>query len=134
MRFTEKETNITGLETGFYRIKKDNSNSFITDNCGYKRELNSLFLGQQKLGQLEDTEEKLGINLNLLPTLLKIKKGDKIYAIDGTLVEAEVTSNSLVSGELMVFAHYPHKGTMYTPVCPYSKYGKTWALTKEELL
>ena len=63
MRLTEKETNIVGLETGFYRIKKDNSNSCITDKCGNQRELNSLFLGQQKLGQLEDIEEKYGIDL-----------------------------------------------------------------------
>ena len=87
-----------------------------------------------KLGQHEDIEEELGIDLNLLPTLLKLKKGDKIYVIDETLVEAEVTSNSLIYGELMIFSHYSHNGIMYTPVCYYSEYGKTWALTKEELL
>ena len=87
-----------------------------------------------KLGQLEDVEEELGIDLNLLPTLLKIKKGDKIYVIDGTLVEAEVTDNSLINGKLMIFSHYPYNGIMYTPVCYYSEYGKTWALTRDELL
>lgn len=88
-----------------------------------------------KLGQLEDIEDELGIDLKLLPTLLKIKKGDKIYVIDDTLVEAEVTGNSLIYGELMIFSHYySNKGIMFTPVCYYSDYGKTWALTKEELL
>ena len=86
-----------------------------------------------KLFDLEDIEEELGIDLNLLPTLLKIKQGDKIYVIDGTLVEAEVTGNSLIDGKLMVFSHYGYNGIMYTPVCYYSEYGKTWAFTKEEL-
>lgn len=86
-----------------------------------------------KLGEYEDTEEELNVNLKLLPTLLKIKEGDKIYVIDGTLVEAEVTGNSLINGKLMVFSHYGYNGITYTPVCYYSEYGKTWALTKEEL-
>lgn len=86
-----------------------------------------------KLGEYEDTEEELNVNLKLLPTLLKIKEGDKIYVIDGTLVEAEVTGNSLIDGELMVFSHYEHNGIIYTPVCYYSDYGKTWAFTREEL-
>ena len=79
-------------------------------------------------------EEELGIDLKLLPTLLKIKEGDQIYVIGETLVKAKVTNNSLINGKLMVFSHFTHKGIIYTPVCYYSEYGKTWALTKEELL
>lgn len=105
------------------------------NTIGYKQNpYNSLDECLQRLGQLEDSEDELGIDLKLLPTLLKIKEGDKIYVIDGTLVKAEVTGNSLVNGRLMVFSHYGYKGIMYTPVCYYSEYGKTWALTKEELL
>ena len=118
MRLTKKK------ENGFYELKK-----------GQKiyGEENGIRL-VQIVGEYEDTKEELNMNLNLLPTLLKIKKGDKIYVIDGTLVKAEVTDNSLVNGKLMVFSHYGYKGITYTPVCYYSEYGKTWALTKEELL
>lgn len=84
--------------------------------------------------QYKAIEQEINVNLKLLPTLLKIKEGDKIYVIDGTLVEAEVTGNSLINGKLMVFSHYEHNGIIYTPVCYYNEYGNSWALTREELL
>lgn len=96
-------------------------------------DVNSYNLMLEDLNNYHKLEYELDIDLNLLPTLLKIKKGDKIYVIDGTLVEAEVTDNSLINGKLMVFSRYGYNGIEYTPVCYYSEYGKTWALTKDEL-
>ena len=125
MRLTEKETNIIGLETGFYRIKKDNSNSCIADNCGNQRELNSLFLGQQKLGQLEDIEQELGIDLKVLFKALEgiYIKPDNIYVGSPYLCFAE---NEIRKLELQ----FKVADTWFKV----KDYGKTWALTKEELL
>ena len=62
-----------------------------------------------KLGQLEDIEEELGIDLITFFKLMK--KNDHIYYRKGNKIKEGVLT--------------------YGPV---SKYGKTWALTKEELL
>lgn len=92
-------------------------------------------LGINKLGQLEDNEEQLGIDLSILPRLLEIKPKDIIYVKQrGVVVECEVTDNALIDGTLIVFSHYYIGHTVYTPVCHYNKYGKTWASSKEELL
>ena len=131
MRLTEKETNIIGLETGFYRIKKDNCNSFITDNCGNHRELNSLFLGQQKLAQLEDIEEELGLDLIIL---FKALKSGVYYYIGQQLTRDYV---SLISKYLTNYNDklgYDFITMFEKKLLLFEDYGKTWALTKEELL
>lgn len=139
-RLTEKETNIIGVETGFYRIKKDYSSSFIPDKCGNQRELNSLFLGQQKLGQLEDYEDKLKIDL--LRGLEAMDKGCyAYYADDKEPAFIEPDDIKIMRGGIAV-GFYPEEwnhnkrmsGQMCHFGCPFENYGKTWALTREELL
>ena len=125
MRLTEKETNIIGVETGFYRLKKDYSSSFILDKCGNQRELNSLFLGQQKLGQLEDIEEELGIDL--LSLINALCHGIRIFD-DGYPYNDRV--------DLIYSSSNPcgFKGRVSDHCVFFKDYGKTWCLTKEELL
>ena len=84
-----------------------------------------------KLGQLEDIEEELGIDLVTLFKALDEKQ--RIFALneyDLRVVELPVlyASRKLVDGEIFInvngcFANFKTKD-----------YGKWWALTKEELL
>ena len=129
MRLTEKETNIVGVETGFYRIKKEDSNSFIVDNCGNHRELNNLFLGQQKLGKLEDIEEEFGIDLL---TFFKIRK----HCYDRKPIFIKGKKGIIMSScrvELCYKSVAVHTGDYGADIYSLKNYGKTWALTKEEL-
>ena len=139
MRLTEKETNIIGVETGFYRIKKDNSNSFIPDNCGNQRELNSLFLGQQKLGQLEDIEEELGIDLLTLITALKngiyVKnRRNEIRRVSCNIGLVETGGHNSL-GLRFQDTNYKWRYLVLDTSRDndIKDYGKTWALKKEEL-
>ena len=110
MRLTEKK------ENGFYELTKDNEI--------YGKE-NGIRL-VQIVGQLEDIEEELGIDLITLFKALK----DGIY----------IKPNNIYCGSpYLCFAENEHRelefqfkimGTWYKV----KDYGKTWALTKEELL
>ncbi len=130
MRLTEKETDIIGVETGFYRLKKDYSNSFIPDKCGNQRELNSVFLGQQKLGQLEDIEDEFGIDLI---TLFKACQQKYVFVKNAF---GEINSRELyyidIYTKIIVyyFEYQPERQLMYQHL---NMYGITWALTREEL-
>jgi len=134
MRYTEKETNIIGLETGFYRIKKDNSNSCITDNCGNQRELNSLFLGQQKLGQLEDDEEDIEFDLHTILATLKSSHGILVKNTQG------IRGYTYHSRSYLTFGYDEHDGWYFTykskgmPQYFIKDYKVTWAFNKEDLL
>lgn len=91
-----------------------------------------------KLGQLEDIEDELGVDLI---TLFKAMNEQQcIYYVGGNhIIEFECFCNEY-------FYHYKnidfqHKSlNIFTDVCHLEKrlyfkdYGKTWALTKEELL
>ena len=80
-----------------------------------------------KLKVLEDIEEELGIDLLILFKILK--NGTYIYYKKGKKIERGVINH---------FLNVPN--AWYITICGndkfYStrKYGKTWALTKEELL
>lgn len=80
----------------------------------------------QKLGQLEDIEEELGIDLI---TLSKLFKEKYVYAYDN--VGIRKCTNDYIS-------IYDKKIQIYNGVCvisyPLNEYGKSFALTKEELL
>ena len=75
-----------------------------------------------KLGELEDLEEDLGIDLI---TLFKILKSENIYA-NGKRYD---NSNSLsyMGNSWLIFNHQAKQGFRF------KDYGKTWALTKEKL-
>lgn len=84
----------------------------------------------EKLGQLEDIEEELGIDLL---TYFKIKSAKSVY------VKEEINGIS----EMLVRPSKDsidvcYKGFVNIPECDYclqfKDYSKTWALTKEELL
>ena len=93
---------------------------------------NNQHLANQKLGQLEDIEEELGIDL---VTLFKALK----YGI--YLVETDVlTKNTKVVKTKVDELHYWGVKNYRFWIDEYSTdiniigYGETWALTKEELL
>jgi len=83
----------------------------------------------QKLGQLEDIEEELGIDLI---TLVKASKGIVVYNESKTAIEIDVIPTiDLLNKRFIVWSGdimKPYK-TLY-----FKDYGKTWALSKEELL
>ena len=83
------------------------------------------FYASQKLGKLEDVEDELGIDLLVL--FKAIKNG----------IFAKVLKHSNINYSRMGCINYEKK-TFFTHTYGSSKlrfkdYGKTWALTKEEL-
>lgn len=77
-----------------------------------------------KLGQLEDIEEELGIDL---VTLFKALKNGIVLA--KSLIEVDVDLNDIRFGELSYSLNSEDTYYIYL-----KDYGKTWALTKEELI
>lgn len=86
-----------------------------------------------KLGQLEDIEENIGKKLDIdnfdLLFVLKVITGTAYFKDrDGEIVKAQSVSFGFESGE---FQLHRRKGIHFVD---YEDYGKTWAITKEELL
>ena len=78
-----------------------------------------------KLGQLEDIEDELGIELTKLNEIRKAKKG---YAFSGgDIMVYRITEIDLIKGTVKGICD----GCWNTEEI--KDYGKTWALTKEEL-
>ena len=81
-----------------------------------------------KLGQLEDIEEELGIDLI---TLFKASKGVVVYNESKTAIQIDVIPTIDVFGKRLIVSTgdilKPYK-TLY-----FKDIGKTWSLTKEEL-
>ena len=111
-RLTEK------IKEGFYITPNINS----TDDLKYK------------LGELEDIEEELGIDLkvyhklmNMLycgePNILYIKDKDKIVQVG--ILEIDYCKKKII--------FYKDKSYNEDYVYGFIQYGKTWALTREEL-
>ena len=95
---------------------------------GYQTELVNDSI--QKLGQLEDIEEELGIDLL---TYFKIKSAKSVYVKElGKDCSEMLVRPSKDSIDVC------YKGFVNIPECDsclqLKDYGKTWALTKEELL
>ena len=116
-----------------FNCKENISFSNGGDNIVYK----SLY----KLGQYEDNEEKIGIDLNIIVNLDTFySKGD-----DGKIYEVHMGKTKYDNGEtvekyidfknLCIHVAYFWGGTYMADKNLYFKdYGKTWALTKEELI
>ena len=104
------------IEEGFYTTPNINS----TDDLKYK------------LGKLEDIEEELGIDLIKVVELCKQVNSKKVvytkekWGIDTLKILDEL--------DIELFSHrlYQNARGMYVSLDLYD-YGKTWALTKEEL-
>lgn len=107
MRYTKK----TKLFNGYTR---DFAISYVIDKMTYK------------LGQLEDIEDELGIDLI---TLFKILEAEECYfEEDGQCFIVGVNKN----GVILMPKKFPYGECEHT--VPFKELGKTWALTKEGLL
>lgn len=99
---------------------------FVDENTGDNSGINQ-YLANQKLGQLEDIEDELGIDLI---TLFKaLKNGIWIYDTNGIGMPTYIFKKGLS------FNYCKQPSIQYYDRLFYLEdYGKTWVLTKEELL
>ena len=111
MRLTKKENDKYG-----YEVVCDNPNTSIHQDIS-----NAI----EKLGQLEDIEEELGIDLITLFKALK----NGIWIQD--LMSLGIQSVSIHYSEEEGIYLYNY---FFENCYDFKDYGKTWALTKEELL
>lgn len=113
MRLTKKN-NGTGSWTQF------GDNYLPAHNVKHKECVN-------KLGQLEDIEDGLGIDLIII---FKALKNGFYYKKESAIVHISKDDLLLRSGAI----HFAGKGLIFAGLfLPFKDYGKTWALTKEEL-
>ena len=83
-----------------------------------------------KLGQLEDIEDELGIDLT---TLIKAMK-DGIFHNQLVGISDEAWRCQVDLKNKRFYYHIEDMGGSWYIYCYFKDYGKTWALTKEELL
>ena len=82
-----------------------------------------------KLGKLEDIEEELGIDLI---TLFKALKNGFYYKKENKNIIEHISKDDLLLSSGAI--HFAGKGLIFASLfLPFKDYGKTWALTKEEL-
>ena len=124
-RLTKKSNSV--LEAIEYQLIDEKEN--LDANEGIKK---IPVLATNKLGRLEDIEEELGINLIKAVELCKQVNSKKVvytkerWGIDTIKIIDEL--------DVELFSHRLYKSAcgMYVSLDLY-EYGKTWALTKEEL-
>lgn len=93
----------------------------------------------QKLGQLEDIEEKRGVDIRILDQVLEngayfknpYHSGEKIRYFNNLYSYLDLKNNRFdIRMSLFVGLHtYSTGGALF----PFKDYGKTWASTREEL-
>ena len=116
MRLTERKT---------IYPKCDNHGNLTKIDC---IEIKNKGLAEEKLCQLEDIEEELGIDLI---TLFKALKNGFWYKKENDIFYISKNDYLLTSGAI----HYVGKGLIFAGLFLSNiDYGKTWALTREELL
>lgn len=117
MRLTEKVVKVKETDP------LDNPKGFVLTEIEYISDDTKCMKNKyiNKLGQLEDIEEELGIDLI---TFFKIYNADKVY-IKGKDYYWKIRHYN---------RHSISVGTNKIICLPFKDYGKTWALTKEELL
>lgn len=120
MRLTKKEISYTASGADIVEIPNI--------EYGYK------YTGEAvcKLGQLEDIEEAMGVDLILYLKMCVI--GTSVFVLDKTLNKVlELKYPKFIyNPDLKAFGFKALKDT-YNWRFPMSEYGKTWALTEEEL-
>ena len=102
-----------------------------TDNCHKAIAIERKGLAEVKLFELENIEEELGVDLKLLGILAKaLKQGYIYYPIDvpDDCYKYKVDCMYYNYGEYYLYVS-DGVGEIFA-----KDYGKTWALTKEELL
>ena len=118
-RFTKKSNSI--LKEIEYQLIDEKEN--LSANEGIKK---IQVLGTNKLGKLEDIEEELGIDLITLFKALK-----QMFVFHKENVKIELIGIHFKSNELYLFGFV--EDTVHAVYLSLKDYGKTWALTKEEL-
>lgn len=94
-------------------------------------EIKNKGLAEEKLCQLEDIEDELGIDLITLFKILKRKRIYRVNEYDKKIQQMVMYGECDLTGILVY-----EKGFEYSECVQhlsYKDYGKTWALTKEEL-
>lgn len=129
-RFTKKSNSI--LKEIEYQLIDEKEN--LSANEGIKK---IQVLGTNKLGKLEDIEEQLGVDLITLFKALNVRDGvwvkDKEYGLcNWSMGQLWFGYNSSKSESFINPQIYFLKDGGYS-YFKLSDYGKTWALTKEEL-
>ena len=82
-----------------------------------------------KLGQLEDIEEELGIDLI---TYFKIKVGIKVYT--NLLLDDDLIIDNIFGSGKDICYHIVPRNSRSGVYVKLDEYGRNWSLTKEELL
>ena len=113
--------------------KEHSANKYIL--LGVLEDITKYFQGIDKLGQLEDIEEELGIDLITLFKALKngiYYKGVNVYGCkDKTFKEVRLNEHPVLKGKKL-YIESVFGGSLVYGVW-LKDYGKTWALTKKEL-
>ena len=125
-RFTKKSNSI--LKEIEYQLIDEKEN--LSANEGIKK---IQVLGTNKLGKLEDIEEELGIDLI---TLFNIDKQLNTKKEIWFKIEDEIEENLRFDSYYIIdLKHKAFVKIEYEPLdyLYFKDYGKTWALTKEEL-
>lgn len=124
MRLTKKYSGENKLYANSY-VKPDYEDSFDRD----ERCIN-------KLGQLEDLEERLGTDLITLFKALNEGAWFNLKGIKGIREKDQIMFIKMVSiGSLFqLCGWYKYDNKDRQIICLLEQYGKTWALTKEELI
>ena len=85
-----------------------------------------------KLGQLEDIEDKLGVDLILYLKMCVI--GTNVYVkYQGEVLEMAVVHKLVYNPDIKAFGFFAPPEGDFLPRFKMSEYGVTWALTREEL-
>ncbi len=127
-RYTEKTNNLRDKGKYEYTMISDERQYWsYVDKDGVSLHDQIIRSAFEKLGKLEDIEEELGIDLI---TLFKAMK-DGVYISDGHN-NIEYQSPSFLRFTDCFFQIETDDG-LYDSIHLYKDYGKTWALTKEEL-
>lgn len=124
MRLTIKQRNDELNETYIDGVSVD----YLTTDLNASRVMN-------KLGQLEDIEEEIGIDLI---TLFKALMQVRLFYKDenGNINQCELSRLGFQLSPAFIFMYkgYDENNQLKCVACePVWRYGKTWALTKEEL-
>ena len=129
MRLTENN-DVKELMKGFNYLPADKYED---------REQKWIKLALNKLGQLEDIEEELGVDLLTLFTALQygifikcvIGNKNKVILVRPTLYRL---GEKILGFVIPYGKRYDKESNYFGSVRYFGDYGKTWALTKEELL
>lgn len=112
-----------------YELGHNGSKQYDTDNKN-DMPINNIWKAINKLGQLEDIEEELGIDLL---TLFKVISQGYIFVEEQNTEEKEIVAEYIEPNFLNHTFDFKEPRKEIGKGRPFSRIGITWALTKEEL-